>query len=289
MSEQQPNNNNNHIEYIDVMNEDGTPTGTSLPRSEIHRLGIWHKVIHVWLVDCNGDVLIQQRAANKESFASMWDISCAGHIEAGMNSRDSAIKELSEELSVHLNNQEQLEYLFTSKKKFVLHNGKYLDNEIADVYLLTYDQPIDVKSYKLQVEEVQGVKLIKHSELRDMAERIDPTFVPLRLENQPFEECTYKQLFDYSIKREMSSGYGAFGGSGRCFPIWSDFTTCITEQSIELCEPYRTDYLECLHNFKEYKSRASSDYGKDSVERTNRVKEAIQQVQDYEAKVGKEC
>eukprot|EP01133_Synstelium_polycarpum_P007752 gene7752-9087_t len=87
----------------------------------------------------------------------------------------------------------------------------------------------------------------------------------------------------------MSSGFGAYGGSGRCFPIWSDFATCVGERSVELCEPYRHDYIECLHNFKEYKVTASADYGKDAEVRAIKVREAIRRVAEYEPKVGKEC
>ncbi|EFA82288.1 hypothetical protein PPL_04712 [Heterostelium album PN500] len=87
----------------------------------------------------------------------------------------------------------------------------------------------------------------------------------------------------------MSSGYGAYGSSGRCFPIFSDFATCVTEKSIELCEPYRHDYFECLHNLKEYKVQESTDYSKDADVRAAKVREAIRRVQDYEPKVGKEC
>ncbi|GAM20219.1 hypothetical protein SAMD00019534_033940 [Acytostelium subglobosum LB1] len=167
------------VEYIDVVNEDGSPAGYSLPRSEIHAKGLWHRVVHVWLIDDKGNLLIQQRADNKESHPSLWDISTAGHCEAGMNSRDTAVKELSEELGMQLASADELEYLFTCRTNHVLKNGLYIDNELADVYLLRVASPIDLTRFKLQVEEVQAIKLIHHSQLRVLAEAHDPTFVPL--------------------------------------------------------------------------------------------------------------
>ncbi|GAM20198.1 hypothetical protein SAMD00019534_033730 [Acytostelium subglobosum LB1] len=86
----------------------------------------------------------------------------------------------------------------------------------------------------------------------------------------------------------MASGFGAFGGSGRCFPIFSDFATCVSEKSIELCEPYRSDYFECLHNLKEYTVSSAPDYYKDDGSRAARVREAIRRVEEYQPKVGKE-
>ncbi|EGC31271.1 hypothetical protein DICPUDRAFT_95550 [Dictyostelium purpureum] len=85
----------------------------------------------------------------------------------------------------------------------------------------------------------------------------------------------------------MSSGFGAWGGSGTCYPIWSDFCTCVFDKPIEICEPYRRDYQECLNNTKEYKSQKSADYGKGADERLAKVREAMKKVEDYEPKVGK--
>lgn len=46
----------------------------------------------------------------------------------------------------------------------------------------------------------------------------------------------------------MASGFGAFGGTGRCYEIWSDLVKCQQRTSIPLeCIDYRDDYIECLH------------------------------------------
>ncbi|EFA85867.1 hypothetical protein PPL_01099 [Heterostelium album PN500] len=176
------------VEYIDVINEDGSPAGYSLPRSEIHSKGMWHRVVHVWLVDTEGNLLIQQRSANKESFASYWDISCAGHIEAGMNSIDTAIKELDEELGLHITDASKLEYLFTY-------------NELADVYLYTFSKHMELSEFKLQEEEVQALKWLHYTKLFEMVSRNDPTFVPLKREDQTYEFCDYKKFFETLEKK----------------------------------------------------------------------------------------
>eukprot|EP01119_Soliformovum_irregulare_P014431 TRINITY_DN3947_c0_g1_i2.p1 TRINITY_DN3947_c0_g1~~TRINITY_DN3947_c0_g1_i2.p1 ORF type:complete len:185 (+),score=48.17 TRINITY_DN3947_c0_g1_i2:17-571(+) len=73
-------------EYLDVLDENGKFTGISHPRSQVHREGLWHRVVHVWIVNSKGQVLLQQRTLNKESWPGMWDISSAGHISAGEGS-----------------------------------------------------------------------------------------------------------------------------------------------------------------------------------------------------------
>ena len=39
----------------------------------------------------------------------------------------------------------------------------------------------------------------------------------------------------------------------RCFPIWTDFSKCLSEaDEPKQCKDYRDDYLECLHHRKEF-------------------------------------
>lgn len=50
----------------------------------------------------------------------------------------------------------------------------------------------------------------------------------------------------------MASGYGAFGGVGRCYPIWRDLVHCVKAHQVAAeCVEFRDDYLECLHHAKE--------------------------------------
>ncbi|KAJ8601393.1 hypothetical protein CTAYLR_005002 [Chrysophaeum taylorii] len=51
----------------------------------------------------------------------------------------------------------------------------------------------------------------------------------------------------------MSSGFGAFGGVGRCYKFWIEFKKCMNEAPArELCIPAKEDYMECLHHKKEF-------------------------------------
>jgi len=39
------------IEYLDVLTDKGELCGKKLDRNEVHRLGLWHKVVHVWIAN----------------------------------------------------------------------------------------------------------------------------------------------------------------------------------------------------------------------------------------------
>ena len=73
-------------EYLDVVDENGKPTGETVERSVAHREGFPHRTSHLWLVRKRGgriQVLLQKRAMTK-SFPGCYDISSAGHIPAAM-------------------------------------------------------------------------------------------------------------------------------------------------------------------------------------------------------------
>ena len=89
-------------EYLDVVDENGQPTGAIIERAAAHREGVPHRTAHLWLVrtlDNRIQVLLQKRALTK-SFPGCYDISSAGHIPAGQDYIPSAIRELKEELGL---------------------------------------------------------------------------------------------------------------------------------------------------------------------------------------------
>lgn len=90
------------MELVDVLDENGIATGEIRTRKEVHEKGLWHRAIIVAIVNKENQLLIQQRALDKEKNAGMWDISVAGHLSAGQDSLSAAAREINEEVSVDL-------------------------------------------------------------------------------------------------------------------------------------------------------------------------------------------
>ncbi len=62
------------MEYFDIVDEDGKPTGAVVSRETAHEEGIPHRTSHVWIVRENEkgyDILMQKRSLNKDSFPGM--------------------------------------------------------------------------------------------------------------------------------------------------------------------------------------------------------------------------
>ena len=48
-------------EFIEIYTENGKPTGEKLLKSEIHKEGLVHATIHLWIFCCKDEILIQKR------------------------------------------------------------------------------------------------------------------------------------------------------------------------------------------------------------------------------------
>ena len=166
-------------EWLDVLREDGSPSGARVPKAEAHRTGAWHRAVHIWIVTPDARVLLQRRAATKENYPSLWDVSCAGHLSAGESATEAAIRELAEELGLEVR-AEELRRIGELREQCLLNDGKYVDNEVHELFVLRLD--VDPAMLTLQAEEVDDVVLIPIAELRARVDAGDPALVPHRAE-----------------------------------------------------------------------------------------------------------
>ncbi|XP_027931992.1 nudix hydrolase 3 [Vigna unguiculata] len=183
------------VEHLDVLTKTGLKTGVSRPRGDVHRDGDYHRAVHVWLfAERTQELLLQRRASCKDSWPDLWDISSAGHISAGDSSLITARRELEEELGVILP-KDAFELIFISLQHSVINDGKYINNEFNDVYLVTTLDPIPLEAFALQESEVSAVKYISYEEYKRLLAKEDSDYVPYDVNGQ------YSQLFDVIEKR----------------------------------------------------------------------------------------
>ena len=91
------------MEIFDIVDDNGNPTGQTIERSLAHANGVRHRTVHIWIareVMGKWQVLLQKRALTKDSFPGRYDTSSAGHIQAGDEPLESAMRELKEELGI---------------------------------------------------------------------------------------------------------------------------------------------------------------------------------------------
>jgi isopentenyl-diphosphate delta-isomerase type 1 len=86
-------------EIFDVVNDRDEVIGQK-PRSEIHRLKLKHRAVHVLVFNSKGELFLQKRSMKKDCFPGAWDSSASGHLEAGESYDACAVRELKEELGL---------------------------------------------------------------------------------------------------------------------------------------------------------------------------------------------
>ena len=143
-------------ELIDVRDESGEPTGKVVWKSEAHRRGLWHRCIHCWIFGVDAGtgepyLLVQRRAATKDTWPGYLDVTAAGHLAAGEDPLDG-LREVEEELGLRVN-AGRLAPLGTRRVEQGIPGG--LDREFHDVFLLRDDTPPG--ELRLQTEEVESL------------------------------------------------------------------------------------------------------------------------------------
>ncbi|MGK2856745.1 MAG: NUDIX hydrolase [Thermoanaerobaculia bacterium] len=161
-------------EMIDLLRPDGTPLGQAKPKSLVHRDGDLHRTAHLWIVTPDRRVLLQLRASTKVNHPSLWDVSVAGHVDAGESPEAAAIREAREELGIEIA-ADDLQHLATMREQWTIAEKDYFDNEVQEVYVVT--RAVELSSLVLQPGEVDDVALVTLDELRTRVERRDTTMV----------------------------------------------------------------------------------------------------------------
>lgn len=147
-------------EKFDVLNELGEFTGKIATREECHKKGLWHRAVYAFIIDNNGNVLLQKRSANKKLWPNMWDVTVGGHVNCGEFGRQALIRETKEELGIEINDDD-IKYLVGSTS--INEQGDIINKHYNECYLITKN--IDISTIKLQKEEVSEVKYFSKKEL----------------------------------------------------------------------------------------------------------------------------
>ncbi len=88
-------------EIFDVVNQHDQVIGQAC-RSEVHRLGLRHRSVHVLLFNQAGQLFLQKRSSSKDTWPGFWDSSASGHLDSGETYDACAVREVREELGWEL-------------------------------------------------------------------------------------------------------------------------------------------------------------------------------------------
>jgi isopentenyldiphosphate isomerase len=145
-------------EIFDVVNERDEVIDRK-PRSEVHRLGLLHRAVHVLVYNSQGQIFLQKRSMKKDRQPGVWDSSSSGHVDSGEDYDATAMREVWEEIGLRLSE--------VPKRLFKIKARPETDEEFVWVYRCESEGP-----FKLHPEEIdEGGWFSPHEVSRWMAEK----------------------------------------------------------------------------------------------------------------------
>ena len=144
------------MEYLDYYDEALNKLGKA-SRDEVHEKALWHKTIHCWLYDADGNIYFQIRAGAKKLYTS-----ASGHVLAGETVAVAFAREISEEIGLTLKTDNAQLIEITIWKMDKLKNGKmWRDRVFANVYMCQID---DGAKFNFDENEVLGLVKVDANE-----------------------------------------------------------------------------------------------------------------------------
>ena len=150
-------------EFLEVYSPEGTKTGQKKSKSEIHRKGLFHSTVHVWIFTDEGNILIQKRSKKKELNPGVWDVSVAGHIKFNENIKKAAKRETLEETGININIKDLLKI---GVYRSINIHPTAIDKEFFHTYILKIDKNSINLGFKNN--EVDDLKFISIEEMESL-------------------------------------------------------------------------------------------------------------------------
>lgn len=124
---------------------------------------IIHRAVDVVLYNRRGEILLQKRSKQKDTFPGYYTVSASGHVDKGESYEDAAYREIREELGIC--NPKQIS--LTNKGKYIVR----LENESEMTVLFS---GVYNGSIVAAADEVESVLFIMPDKLSELKKNITP-------------------------------------------------------------------------------------------------------------------
>lgn len=147
-------------EKVDVLDNDGNPTGEIVTLTGSNLAGYWHAGVHVGLYTKDRRVLLQQRSRSIMMHPGLWDLGMGGVVAAGERVETAAKREVFEELGVI-----PQDLRLIARWRYNHHLPNY--GMHTRIFVHAFIAEIDPANLSLQAAEVRDVRLLPLAEAHD--------------------------------------------------------------------------------------------------------------------------
>lgn len=144
------------MELVDIVDENNKLTGQVEERWVAYNNGLWRRTVSCWIMNENGDVLLQKRTANKLRNPNKW-AKTGGQVDSGETVEEAIFREVKEELGIEIpKNQIKVIDIHKSdgKGKRFSYNFIFIVNYKIDDYVLQKEEVAEVKYFTIEEMEL---------------------------------------------------------------------------------------------------------------------------------------
>lgn len=157
----------NRINYISdrvILVDNNDQEVGVMPKLEAHQKGLLHRAFSVFLFNSKGQLLLQQRAAEKYHSAGLWSNTCCSHPLPGEPTEDAATRKLLQEMGI----KADLKPVFNFTYKVKVEN-ELMEHEYDHVFFGNFDglpvmNPDEVQNWKYISLKDLELQMILHPE-----------------------------------------------------------------------------------------------------------------------------
>jgi len=130
-------------------------------KMKAHLEGILHRAFSVFVMNDNGEMLLQKRALHKYHSSGLWSNACCSHPRFGESTIAAAHRRMMEEMGFDC----EIEKVFTLRYKADVGQG-LIENEYDHIYIGSYSGEVEINE-----EEVASYQYIALDKLTDWIEK----------------------------------------------------------------------------------------------------------------------
>ncbi|HIQ93781.1 TPA: NUDIX domain-containing protein [Candidatus Ventrenecus stercoripullorum] len=153
------------MEYLDIYDENGKFLGTE-ERGVVHSKGLWHKTVHCWLYDRDGNVFFQRRSDRGTLYTTS-----SGHLSAGESVTEAFQREIKEEIGLDIDASDATKVgVVPFQMDRVKEDGSiFKDRAFANVYVDLYEG--NYEDFQMDENEVSGIVIVSAKDALDLFQK----------------------------------------------------------------------------------------------------------------------
>lgn len=195
------------IEYLDIYDENGDFLGKET-RDYVHENALWHKTVHCWLYDKDGNIYFQIRHDSGTFYTT-----ASGHVLAGETVKKAFGREIKEEIGIDLDYEKaELVNIVPFRMDKIKKDGSiFRDRAFANVFVYQLDSSIT--DFNFDFNEVDGLAKMNAKEVLNLLEKETgkiKAIIIRKEDNAIIQEETIVEIGNFLINAG-ETGIGKYG------------------------------------------------------------------------------